>query len=140
MVHRRPSARSSGCTQDGERRSDVPTEPPKPIDDMVEIPAGPFILGSDETEPNESPAQTMELPAYDPDTYPTVRDWVRDTIETARALPGAGGAYLSFSADQGTDERLLHQQYGGNLERLRAIKKRYDPGNLLRVNNNITPA
>ncbi len=76
---------------------------------------------------------------YDPDNFSRVRDWVRETIEAARALPGAGGAYLSFSADEATNERVLHQQYGGNLERLQAIKKHYDPDNLFRINNNIAP-
>ena len=78
--------------------------------------------------------------SYDPATFDEVRNWVRDTIEAAHGLPGAGGAYLSFSGDDATDERVLHQQYGGNLERLRAIKKQYDPQNLFRINNNITPA
>jgi len=49
--------------------SPTPTELPKPIDNMVEIPAGPFTLGSDSTEPNESPAQTVELPAYEIDRF-----------------------------------------------------------------------
>jgi FAD/FMN-containing dehydrogenase len=77
---------------------------------------------------------------YDPAKFDQVRAWVRDTIEAARTLPGAGGAYLSFSADDGTDQRVVDQQYGGNLPRLQAIKQRYDPTNLFRVNNNITPA
>ncbi len=34
----------------------------------------------------------------------------------------------------------LQQQFGGNLDRLRAIKKQYDPDNLFRINNNIKPA
>jgi gamma-glutamyl hercynylcysteine S-oxide synthase len=42
----------------------TPTAAPKPEDDMIEIPAGPFIFGSNNTEPNESPEQTIELPAY----------------------------------------------------------------------------
>ncbi|GAA1964402.1 FAD-binding oxidoreductase [Microbacterium deminutum] len=76
----------------------------------------------------------------DPATFDEVRDWVRASIEAARRLDGAGGAYLAFSGDAGTDERVLQQQYGGNLDRLRAIKSQYDPGNLFRVNNNIKPA
>jgi FAD/FMN-containing dehydrogenase len=76
---------------------------------------------------------------YDPSKFEEVRDWVRTSIEAARGLDGAGGAYLGFSADEATDERVLHQQYGGNLARLRAVKKRYDPDNLFRVNNNIEP-
>lgn len=69
-----------------------------------------------------------------------MREWVRDSIEAARRLDGAGGAYLNFSGDETTDERVIQQQFGGNLARLSAIKKQYDPNNLFRVNNNIKPA
>ncbi len=76
---------------------------------------------------------------YDPAKFDEVRTWVRETIEAARGLGGAGGAYLGFSADDATDERVIEQQFSGNLERLRRVKQRYDPGNLFRVNNNIKP-
>lgn len=77
---------------------------------------------------------------YDPDRFGEVRDWVRSSIEAARRLDGAGGAYLNFSGDDTTDERVVQQQFGGNLDRLRSIKREYDPDNLFRVNNNITPS
>ena len=77
---------------------------------------------------------------YDPAKYDQVRTWVRDTIDAARALPGASGAYLSFSADDATDQHVVDQQYGDNLPRLQAIKQQYDPTNLFRINNNIRPA
>jgi FAD/FMN-containing dehydrogenase len=77
---------------------------------------------------------------YDPANFDRVRDWVRDSIEEARGLDGAGGAYLNFSGDEATDERVVQQQFGGNLERLGAIKKQYDPDNLFRINNNIRPS
>jgi hypothetical protein len=77
--------------------------------------------------------------SYDPAKFHEVRDWVRESIEAARGLDGAGGAYLSFSADESTDERVLQQQFGGNLQRLRAIKRQYDPDNLFHINNNIKP-
>jgi len=77
---------------------------------------------------------------YDPANFDRVRRWVRDSVEAARQLDGAGGAYLNFSADDGTDERVLHQQFGDNLGRLQMIKAHYDPENLFRINNNIKPA
>lgn len=77
---------------------------------------------------------------YDPDKFDQVREWVRESIEAARRLDGAGGAYLNFSGDEATDERVVQQQFGGNLERLGAIKKQYDPDNLFRINNNIKPS
>ncbi len=77
---------------------------------------------------------------YDPAKFGEVREWVRDTIEAARGLEGAGGAYLGFSGDETTDERVVQQQFGDNLDRLRSVKRQYDPGNLFRINNNIKPA
>jgi FAD/FMN-containing dehydrogenase len=76
---------------------------------------------------------------YDPGTFDEVRGWVRDSIEAARRLAGVGGAYLNFSGDESTDQRVVEQQFGGNLDRLRTIKQQYDPDNLFRVNNNIRP-
>jgi FAD/FMN-containing dehydrogenase len=77
---------------------------------------------------------------YDPANIGAVRDWVRDTIDAAGDLTGAGGTYLNFSGDEATDEGVVEQQFGGNLGRLRAIKSTYDPENLFRINNNIKPA
>ncbi len=76
---------------------------------------------------------------YDPAKFGEVREWVRDSITAARRLDGAGGAYLNFSGDESTDETVVEQQFGSNLARLRRVKKTYDPGNLFRINNNITP-
>jgi hypothetical protein len=76
---------------------------------------------------------------YDPAKFDEVREWVLDSIEAAHQLEGVGGAYLNFSGDDTTDERVVRQQFGGNLERLREVKRRYDPHNLFRINNNITP-
>lgn len=77
---------------------------------------------------------------YDPANFGAVRAWVQDAIAEAGRLRGSGGAYLNFSGDPPDDEAVLQQQYGGNLDRLRAVKATYDPGNLFRINNNITPA
>jgi FAD/FMN-containing dehydrogenase len=47
----------------------------------------------------------------------------------------AGGAYINFMMDEG--EERIRATYGKNYKRLAKIKKRYDPGNLFRVNQNI---
>src|ERR1700722_16432533 len=49
----------------------------------------------------------------------------------------AGGAYINFMMDEG--EERIRATYGKNYKRLAKIKKRYDPGNLFRVNQNIRP-
>lgn len=48
------------------------------------------------------------------------------------------GAYVGFLGDEG-EERLQAAYPGATWERLRAIKCRYDPGNLFRRNQNIVP-
>ncbi len=100
-------------------------------------------VGADETAFGDRSAPFMlsiDGGTYDPAKFEEVRDWVRGSIEAARRLDGAGGAYLNFSADEATNERVLQQQFGDNLDRLRAIKTKYDPDNLFRINNNIKPA
>jgi hypothetical protein len=49
----------------------------------------------------------------------------------------AGGAYVNFMMEEGEDR--IRATYGKNYDRLAKIKKRYDPGNLFRVNQNIKP-
>lgn len=76
---------------------------------------------------------------YDGENFATVKAWVTNFIEETQKLEGAGGAYLNFSGDDASEETVVRAQYGGNIERLRAVKKTYDPDNLFRVNNNIQP-
>ena len=63
-------------------------------------------------------------------------DWVRDGIDAARDLPVAGGQYGNFP---GFGEDPAHLLFGGNFERLVEVKERYDPSNLFRRNQNVTP-
>ena len=42
---------------------------PSVTDVMVEIPAGPFIMGSDEADPEDAPAQQIDLPAFEIDKF-----------------------------------------------------------------------
>jgi FAD/FMN-containing dehydrogenase len=65
--------------------------------------------------------------------------WVRNVIAEARRF-GTGGTYLNFDApDEGEAPRLVEAAFGENLARLRVVKRTYDPGNLFRLNANITP-
>jgi FAD/FMN-containing dehydrogenase len=48
------------------------------------------------------------------------------------------GVYLNFTSDQG--EEKVREAYGAErYERLAAVKAKYDPGNLFRINQNIAP-
>jgi FAD/FMN-containing dehydrogenase len=66
------------------------------------------------------------------------QDWVRSA--GARLRPFSTGAtYINFqSADE--DDSRIEATYGANLQRLAAVKSKYDPQNLFRVNRNIRPA
>jgi hypothetical protein len=50
----------------------------------------------------------------------------------------AGGAYVNFMMDEG--EGRIRATYRDNYDRLADIKRKYDPANLFRVNQNIHPA
>ena len=52
----------------------MPTPLPKPVDDMVEIPAGPFTMGTNTGAPNASPAHVVDLPAYSIDRFEVTND------------------------------------------------------------------
>ena len=75
---------------------------------------------------------------YDGPEDQAVREaWVRDF---AAALDqGYSGAYVNFLGDEG-EARVRAAYPGSTWERLVAIKARYDPTNLFRLNQNIPPA
>jgi FAD/FMN-containing dehydrogenase len=64
--------------------------------------------------------------------------WTRELLDALRPY-AAPAAYLNYL---GGDEGLagLQAAYGNKLERLAAIKAKYDPTNLFRFNQNIEPA
>ena len=67
--------------------------------------------------------------------------WVREVISQAEGSSGTGGTYLNFSGQEETAAgELVRAAYGQNLQKLTEIKSKYDPGNLFRLNHNITPA
>jgi hypothetical protein len=63
--------------------------------------------------------------------------WVNDFAAALRQ--GDGGAYVNFLDDE--DEARVRAAYPGKTwERLAELKRRYDPTNLFRLNQNIPPA
>ncbi|MGB9376751.1 MAG: BBE domain-containing protein [Mycobacteriales bacterium] len=52
--------------------------------------------------------------------------------------PSRAGNYVNEQSEVGAE--LVTSSYGGDkLQKLRALKRRYDPANLFRLNQNITP-
>jgi len=62
--------------------------------------------------------------------------WVRDGWEALR--PYSAGVYANFLSDE--DSAGVRAAYGERLGRLTALKDRYDPGNVFRLNHNIAPS
>jgi FAD/FMN-containing dehydrogenase len=65
--------------------------------------------------------------------------WGRE-FWAAMGKHSTGGIYLNFPGLGEEKEELVRAGYGANYDRLAALKAKYDPTNLLRMNRNITPA
>jgi len=66
-----------------------------------------------------------------------VRTWARDVFQSA-APYGTGSGYVNFLTED--ESERVTASYGINYARLQAVKRRFDPGNMFRMNLNITPA
>jgi Berberine and berberine like len=64
------------------------------------------------------------------------RDWARSGEELLR--PFSSNAHLLGALDVESEE-VIHTAFGANLQRLAAVKKKYDRDNFFRVNRNIRP-
>jgi hypothetical protein len=73
----------------------------------------------------------------DPANKDLITKWTKDYWEATHQY-SAGGAYVNFMMDEGEDR--IKATYGDNYPRLASIKKKYDPNNFFRVNQNIKPA
>lgn len=62
--------------------------------------------------------------------------WVRDYYAAIAPHSQAGG-YVNFAATD--DQDKVGEYYGANFTRLTEVKRRYDPGNLFHLNQNIRP-
>ena len=63
--------------------------------------------------------------------------WARDT-RTALAAYGPGSMYVNFAADAGED-KVRASYPAETYAKLVAVKNRYDPANVFRLNQNIPP-
>jgi hypothetical protein len=72
----------------------------------------------------------------DPANAEKITKWCKDYWEAIHPY-SSGGAYLNFIMNEGQER--IKASYKGNYERLTKIKKKYDPNNFFRVNQNILP-
>ncbi len=69
----------------------------------------------------------------------TVMAWTRAAWHRARRHSHEGRSYLNFAGQDADSDELTRCAFGKNYGRLAKIKKRYDPGNVFRFNQNIQP-
>ena len=82
-----------------------------------------LLVASEWVEPGEDGAQIA---------------WARETYEALKPFMASGGYVNHLSGDEPEDR--VAAAYGVNYERLRKVKRRFDPENLFRMNQNILPA
>jgi len=101
---------------------------------MGRVPAGATAFAH-----RQSPMMIAFLAMYGggPDVVARQDAWATEAM-TAIA-PEEAGVYVNFLGLESA-ERLRAAYPGGTWERLRSIKRRYDPENLFRLNQNIRPA
>jgi FAD/FMN-containing dehydrogenase len=62
--------------------------------------------------------------------------WARELFQAATPF-STGGVYVNFMTQE--EEDRVRPAYGSNYDRLSALKKKYDPDNFFRLNQNIRP-
>ncbi len=73
----------------------------------------------------------------DPANRDTVTNWCKGYFDATHPF-SAGGAYINFMMEEGQER--VQASFRDNYTRLAQVKRRYDPTNLFRVNQNIRPA
>lgn len=97
-------------------------------------------VGSGDTAFSFRDAKFAEvIVGVDPDATNTPRlvQWAKDYWLALHPF-SAGGGYVNMMMDEGADS--VKAAYRDNYARLAQVKRKYDPDNLFRVNQNISPA
>jgi hypothetical protein len=83
---------------------------------------------------------SMVICGIDPDPAKAsiLKKWGRDYWKAVHRF-NPGGGYVNFMMNDEADDRVK-ASYGANYDRLALLKRKYDPKNLFRVNQNIPPA
>ena len=67
-------------------------------------------------------------------------NWTRGFWDRMKAYSDKGRMYLNFPGQGEEGAKLLEDTFGDNYGKLQTIKKKYDPDNFFRFNQNIEPA
>jgi hypothetical protein len=98
-------------------------------------------VGADETAVGRRDAEVMiglESNWSEPQDSEANISWTRETFARLRSF-SSGGSYVNFGGYAEESNEVVRDVYARNMDRLAAIKRRYDPSNLFRVNFNIPP-
>jgi len=97
-------------------------------------------IGSTETAvPHRDEGWNMFLPSVWTDPADTEANiaWTRETFAAMRPYFGTG-RWLNYLGDDQADD-AIRAAYGPNYDRLRDVKRRYDPDNVFHLNHNVAP-
>ncbi len=97
-------------------------------------------IGATETAvPHRDESWNVLLPSVWTDPARTDENiaWTRETFAALRPHLGTG-RWLNYLGDDQADD-AIRAAYGPNFDRLREVKRRYDPDNVFHLNHNIVP-
>ncbi len=97
------------------------------------------IGATDTAVPHRDESWNVLLPSVWTDAARTDEniDWTRETFAALRPHMGTG-RWLNYLGDDQADD-AIRAAYGPNFDRLREVKRRYDPENVFHLNHNIVP-
>jgi FAD/FMN-containing dehydrogenase len=107
---------------------------------LYSIDAAAHRVGKNETAYSYRDANWAEvIVGVDPDpaNAAKITKWCKDYFDALHPY-SAGGAYVNFMMEEGQER--VQASFRDNYTRLAAVKKKYDPTNFFRVNQNIKPA
>ena len=81
-------------------------------------------------------AQVIAGVSTNPEEADKITKWSREYHEAMQPY-ALGGGYVNFMMED--DQARVKESYGVNFDRLRSIKKKYDPDNFFHMNQNIKP-
>ena len=97
--------------------------------------APPGAIGWRHAAFNVSATATWRDPALDDESVA----WSRETAAAIEPWSWSGGGYANYMQADEPIERVRAMFAEGAFDRLQALKRRYDPGNVLRRNQNVPP-
>ena len=100
------------------------------------VPAEATAVGFRDAAFNVSALGIWENPAHDEDCI----TWARRTAAAVAPSSLSGGGYLNYMQADEPLERVRAAYGAERFRRLQAVKRRYDPDNVLRFNQNVPPA